>query len=178
MTLEKIWRHKSNKELEIAARQLINYTEEAEQVIRAEMRRRGIPEPPPTLPRPELPTSKRDLLLELFLVFFGLGNIYLVFYCLYTFNDLVSHSDPRFPHWPFLVIAIVAALTVVSVIGLWLWKKWGLSLFIICQVVALLVAIPLINKIGFLTSLPNLVIGLIGPIIMIVLVNKHWRYFN
>ena len=46
MSLEELWRQKSDHRLEVAAKELSNYTEEAEQVIRAEIRRRGMPEPP------------------------------------------------------------------------------------------------------------------------------------
>jgi hypothetical protein len=46
VTLEELWRQKSDCELEVAARDIADYTEEAEQVIRAEIRRRGMPEPP------------------------------------------------------------------------------------------------------------------------------------
>jgi hypothetical protein len=46
VSLEKLWRQKSDRELEVAARELSDYTEEAEQIIRTEIRRRGMPEPP------------------------------------------------------------------------------------------------------------------------------------
>lgn len=45
MTIEEFWRKKSDQELEVAAKELAEYTEKAEQVIRAEMRRRSLPEP-------------------------------------------------------------------------------------------------------------------------------------
>ncbi|GAX45867.1 hypothetical protein NIES4075_68880 [Tolypothrix sp. NIES-4075] len=48
MTLEEQWRQKSDQELEFASRELTDYTEEAQQVIRAEMQRRSMPELPPT----------------------------------------------------------------------------------------------------------------------------------
>ena len=175
---QELWRQKSDRELEIAARQLAEYTEEAEQVIRAEMYRRGMPEPPPTYVRSEPPSSKRGILLELILIYFALGSTFLVFDNIRTYWDLVSHSDPRFPHWPFLAFAIISALIVVSVLGLWLWKKWGFSLFIVSQVLGLLVSVFLINKVSFLTLLLVVVIGLIGPAILIVLVRQKWHYFD
>lgn len=54
MTLEEIWQQKSQKELEVAARELADYTEEAQQIIRAEMRRRGMPEPPLSTAVPQM----------------------------------------------------------------------------------------------------------------------------
>jgi hypothetical protein len=44
MTLEELWRKKSDEELAEAAAQLEEYTEEAKQVIHAELRRRGLHE--------------------------------------------------------------------------------------------------------------------------------------
>jgi hypothetical protein len=42
------WRRKSDEEVADAARQLSDYTEEGERIIREELRRRGMAEPPPT----------------------------------------------------------------------------------------------------------------------------------
>ncbi len=51
MTLEEIWQQKSDRELEFAAIVISDYTEEAQEVIRSEIQRRGLTEPrqlPPT----------------------------------------------------------------------------------------------------------------------------------
>jgi hypothetical protein len=52
VTLEEIWQQKSDRELEFAARVISDYTEEAQEVIRAEIQRRGLTEPP------QLPPTK------------------------------------------------------------------------------------------------------------------------
>lgn len=44
--LEEIWRQKSDQELAEGARHLAEYTQEGQRVIRAELRRRGLAEPP------------------------------------------------------------------------------------------------------------------------------------
>lgn len=44
---EKIWQTKSDEQLTRASNELADYTHEAERVIRAELKRRGLPEPPP-----------------------------------------------------------------------------------------------------------------------------------
>ena len=46
MNFEDIWRKKNDQELEIAAKRIADYVEEAQQVIRDEIRRRGMPDPP------------------------------------------------------------------------------------------------------------------------------------
>jgi hypothetical protein len=49
MSLEKVWQRKSDRALERAAKELANYNAVTEQVIRAELQRRGMPNPPPFL---------------------------------------------------------------------------------------------------------------------------------
>jgi putative signal transducing protein len=48
--IDQIWRDKSDDELLEASESLSDFTEEAERVIRAELRRRGLPEPEPAPP--------------------------------------------------------------------------------------------------------------------------------
>jgi len=50
VTLEEIWQQKSDRELEFAAIVISDYTEEAQEVIRAEIQRRGLTEPPQLSP--------------------------------------------------------------------------------------------------------------------------------
>jgi hypothetical protein len=45
---EALWRGKTDEEVADAARQLSDYTEEGERIIRGELRRRGMAEAPPT----------------------------------------------------------------------------------------------------------------------------------
>ncbi len=45
MTFEEFWQQKNDRELELAATQIAEYTEEAQQVIRAEIKKRALPEP-------------------------------------------------------------------------------------------------------------------------------------
>ena len=56
MTLEEIWQQKSDQELEFAARIISDYTEEAQEVIRVEIQRRGLIEPP------QLPPTKVSII--------------------------------------------------------------------------------------------------------------------
>ena len=44
--LDNFWQQKNDEDITFAATQLFDYTEEAKQVIRFEMRKRGIPAPP------------------------------------------------------------------------------------------------------------------------------------
>lgn len=46
MTLEEFWQEKSDREVELATRQILEYTEEAQQIIRIQAKKRGISESP------------------------------------------------------------------------------------------------------------------------------------
>lgn len=48
---EQVWRGKADDEVLAAGRHLAEYTEDGERIIRAELRRRGFAEPPPTTRR-------------------------------------------------------------------------------------------------------------------------------
>lgn len=54
-----IWRGKSDNELLAASRSLFEYTEEGEQLIRAELSRRGLEQPPPAVA--QCPRCNRSL---------------------------------------------------------------------------------------------------------------------
>lgn len=49
MTSEEIWRSKADAEILVAADRLADFTEEGDRIIRAELRRRGLPQPPPPI---------------------------------------------------------------------------------------------------------------------------------
>src|SRR5689334_6710201 len=49
MDSEQIWREKSDEDLVEAGERLFEFTVEGEQIIRAELRRRGLPDPPPPM---------------------------------------------------------------------------------------------------------------------------------
>src|SRR2546423_1668716 len=56
-----IWRQKSDEELITASEHLSEYTEDAEEIIRAELRRRHMPEPEPTARILEAEQSKQPV---------------------------------------------------------------------------------------------------------------------
>ena len=94
MTLEDLWQHKSDEDVVEATTHLDDYTAEVQQVLLAEMRRRGLPEPSPVVfPMTESPRAVQRkpwqaALLSLLLP--GLGQVYngqarkaALLYCLY-----------------------------------------------------------------------------------------------
>jgi hypothetical protein len=54
---DQIWKAKTDEQLAEASTQLMTYTGEGETVIRAELKRRGIPDPPPTRRSSAMPAA-------------------------------------------------------------------------------------------------------------------------
>jgi len=97
--------------------------------------------------------------LTAYLVYVALSNAWGVFRSLDTYWDLVSHHAPNVPHWPFLALGVVSGIAVIGVVGLWLLKKWGLFLYLICWTSALGIGIFLgVPFRAHLLSLVNVVL--------------------
>ena len=86
-------------------------------------------------------TGKRGPWLTLGLTYIALSNAWWAYRSLNTYWDLVSHHDPRTPHWPFLALGILSVVAIVGVLGLWLLRKWGLFLYLVCWAAAFGVSI-------------------------------------
>ena len=84
---------------------------------------------------------KRGAWLTAWLVYIALSNAWGTFRSLDVYWDLVSHRAPNIPHWPFLTLGILSSIAIIGVLGLWLWKRWGLFLYLACWVSALSVNI-------------------------------------
>ena len=119
------------------------------------------------------PAQPRGGWLTAFLIYLALSNAWWTYRYAETYQDLVSHADPRFPHWPFLALAILAGLNIVGVIGLWFWQRWGLLLLGAVAVAA--VAVNLALNVPVWTSLG---LGLISLGILVALVRPKWALFR
>ena len=108
-----------------------------------------------------------------FLIYLGLSNAWWAYRYAETYQDLVSHSDPRFPHWPFLALAILAGLNIVGVVGLWFWQRWGLVLLGLVAVATLAVNLTLNVPVW-----ASLGLGLISLGILIALIRPRWASFR
>jgi hypothetical protein len=104
-------------------------------------------------------TGERGWWLTFGLMYIALSNAWWCYRALNTYWDLVSHRDPRFAHWPFLLLGILSAIAVLGVVGLWLLRKWGLYLYLVCWVAAVGVGFYLrITWLGHLLSLVNVLV--------------------
>jgi hypothetical protein len=117
---------------------------------------------------------ERGLLLSAWLVFVALANAWTLYRLIVTIEDLLTHSDPRWERigWALVMSAIGCVLNFVAVLALWRWKRWGLYLFIAVALVG--VVINLILGVPLVTTL----IGVVGVVILIVLVQSRWANFD
>jgi len=99
--------------------------------------------------------GRRGFWLTLYLAYAAFSNAWWTYRALETYWDLVSHHDPRGPHWPFLLLGILSALAVIGVVGLWFLRKWGLYLFLLCWAAA--VGVGIFLRLPPLAHLLNLV---------------------
>ena len=86
---------------------------------------------------PDRRAEGRGPWLTAYLAYIALSNAWGVFRSLDVYWDLVSHRAPNVPHWPFLALGILSGFAIIGVVGLWLWKRWGLFLYLVCWASAL-----------------------------------------
>ena len=126
-----------------------------------------------------LPTSaRRGGCLTTWLIFMSLSSVFLLYDFLSTYSDLERHDDPTLPHWPFLVLALLCVNQMIGIIGLFLWRKWGLYLVILSGLGSL--ATNLAFGVSIAALLPYALLTIIGLAIMISLVRSDgkWAHFR
>jgi Predicted membrane protein (DUF2127) len=114
----------------------------------------------------------RGWLLSAWLIYVALSHLWTAYRSFEVYRDLVAHADPRFPHWPFLVLAVLALVNVLAVVGLWFWKRWGSVLFCVVTLAGLGVNIYLGVSVG------RLLLSMIGVAITLAIFVPKWRRLN
>jgi uncharacterized membrane protein (DUF2068 family) len=110
--------------------------------------------------------QKRGGCLTTFLVLMLIANPLTALYYLVA-GDAVRQALPALPTWGIPVLAALGILNAVFAIGVWHWQRWGAYGFIASGLVAFLF------NVSYLGALPA-VLGLIGPVILVLLVRPHW----
>lgn len=77
----------------------------------------------------------------------------------------ISAANPR---WFALSLATISGLRFISVVGLWLWSRAAVVLYIGLSVIAISITLVAGEKLGLL--------GLVGVAILLLLIRKHWAY--
>ena len=104
-------------------------------------------------------TGERGPCLTLGLIYIGLSNAWWAYRSMVTYWDLVSHRAPNVAHWPSLTLAILSAVAVAGIVGLWLLRRWGLVVYLACWAAAIGVNIFLrLPFRAYLLSLANLLL--------------------
>jgi len=86
---------------------------------------------------------RRGVWLSIVLMYVALSNAWWAYRSITTYWDLVSHHDPRTPHWPFLAMGILSVLAVGGAVGLWMMRRWGFYLYVACWAAVVVVTMVL-----------------------------------
>ena len=73
-----------------------------------------------------------------------------------------------FPSWFLTFITISAVLFLLSAIGMWMWKRWGVILYFANHFVNIAVSMILMRQVA------SLVISLIVLSIIYLIIRPHW----
>lgn len=93
--------------------------------------------------------------------------------CFY-YAGLLFHPAPTkaIPTWAAVFYALVALANLAAGIGLWNWRRWGASIFIVLAPVVFFV--NLVNDVDVFHA----ACGLLGPVVLITLLRSRWEAFR
>ena len=83
-------------------------------------------------------------------------------------GETIGRSIPRAPSWIAPLYALGALANVVSAIAVWTWRRWGVYTF--CAVAVLI----LVGNLSAGISPLSAILGLAGPVILVLLVRSRW----
>jgi hypothetical protein len=114
--------------------------------------------------------KERGIWLSVFLILTMIHSVLAVYLVM---NSVQQQYAPQTP----IIIAsliFISIATIISAIGIWYWKKWGLYLYGIATVVAMIIHLVITGQ------LLVLFYDIIPPAILAYLLNSHnkWRYFE
>ena len=100
---------------------------------------------------------KHDTILAIVIVFIGLHGLFGAFLGFITRQQQYANQTS----WVLPVLILTAVATVVAAVGMWMWKKWGLYLYVITQLIAMVVHLVLTGTLYmvFYDALPLLILG-------------------
>lgn len=87
-------------------------------------------------------------------------------------GDLLRRGMPDAPRWALPVLAVGAFVQFACAIGIWSWRRWGVYGSCAMALVALVVNFA----IGLAPQ--SAIMGLLGPIILVLLVKPRWAHFR
>lgn len=118
-----------------------------------------------------LQSNERGGCLTAWLALMLIANAATAFYYI-TSGSALQQAFPSTPSWMFLILAALGIVNLISVFGLWTWKRWGFYLFIATSLVALVINLSL--GLSILSSL----VGLIGVAILWFLLRDKWQSYT
>lgn len=127
-------------------------------------------------PAPAPVKKVRGGCLTTWLILIILGSAVAMYDSFTIYQDLEVHDGISFPHWIYLVQALLNLIIIVGVVALLAWRKWGLYLCLLCSVSALVLVFVLQLPVPFLQIFG----GIISYSILFGLLkaNDRWKQFR
>lgn len=115
------------------------------------------PNKPGTKPANKPMKKKRGTFLAVLIIFFGLHGALGAFLGFKTLNQQYAGQTS----WVLPLLILAAVLTVVAAIGMWMWKRWAIYLYIATQVMAMIAHLVLTGSmlVVFYDAIPLLILG-------------------
>jgi fatty acid desaturase len=120
---------------------------------------------------------ERGVFLSAFLIFNGIANMGLAAGGIYNAHELSKEillmptADEIFAPKLAIAAAVVAFANLVSLMGVWSWKQWGIYMVVALSSVGALIAIRL-------DYAPNIVANLISVVLLLILAGPKWKDFD
>ncbi len=93
----------------------------------------------------------------------------------YTLFQSIANHSLHLPQWHQYALLIGVLISIISTVGIWLWKKWG----VLCYLSAVFLNIVVAVIAGNIISLPIFAIGsIVGLVILYVVLRDKWQYFT
>jgi len=116
-------------------------------------------------------TNERGGCLTVWLALMLIANAFTAFFYL-TSGSTLQQAYPSASPVIFLILAAGGIVNLISVYGIWTWKKWGFYLFVATSLLALLINLSL--GLSIFSSL----LGLVGVAIFWYLLREKWAAFS
>ena len=108
--------------------------------------------------QPNKPVKKeRGVLLSVIFIFIGLHGLLGVYLGRLTLKqEYLTQTN-----WVLPLLILAGLLTIIAAIGMWQWKKWGIYLYVITQIMAMIAHLVLTGSlyVVFYDAIPLLILG-------------------
>lgn len=123
--------------------------------------------------------KKRGKFLTVMIVLAAMGVPLALYYYVVSpdlLNQSLSQSYETIPNWYPVYLTASLLVSAISLIGLWLWKKWAVILFFVSAAIAFIVQSFILKPIQ--TTEITYAINIISTGLWVWAVHRKWKYFT